>query len=99
MVKMMGKRDVYVERLKAQLDEWNAELDKLEAKTQEFEASARLGLQEDLKELRKKRDAAKARLAEIQEASEEAWEDLVHGFERSWDIFKESVEQAVSRFK
>lgn len=95
----MSKRDMYVEKLKAQLDEWNVEIDKLEAKVREYETTVKLKYENEIRELREKRDEARTRLAEIQEASEDAWEDLIHGFERSWDIFKESVEHAISRFK
>ena len=95
----MGKRDIYVEKLKTQLDKWNADIDKLETKIREYEVSARQQYETELIELREKRNEARARLTELQEASEDAWEDLLHGFERSWDILRESIEHAISRFK
>ena len=35
---MIEKRDAYVQKLKAQLDEWNADINKLEAKSDQAEA-------------------------------------------------------------
>jgi prefoldin subunit 5 len=32
----MSNRDIYVQKLNAQLDEWNAEIDKLEARIQKY---------------------------------------------------------------
>lgn len=95
----MSKRDIYVEKLKAQLDEWNAEIDKFEAKAREFDAATKQKYENEIKELREKRNEARTRLIEIQDASEDAWEDLIHGVERSWDILKDSIEHAMSRFK
>ena len=95
----MSKRDIYVEELKAQLDKWNADIDKLEATIKEYEVSVRQKYESELMELREKRNEARARFTELQEASEDAWEDLLHGFERSWDILKDSMEHAMSRFK
>jgi len=37
----MSKRDEYVEKLKAQLDQWNTEVAKWEAKAQKAQAGAR----------------------------------------------------------
>ena len=38
----MNTRDAYVEKLKAQLDEWDAELDKLDAKALKSKAVAKI---------------------------------------------------------
>jgi len=96
---MNERRKAYVEKLKAQLDEWNADIDKLEAKAKKAEAEFKAKYEDDLAKLHLQRTEVKAKLAEIQDASEEAWEDLRYAFEKSWDIYKESIERAISRFK
>lgn len=45
---MISKRGIYVERLKAQLDEWNVELDKLEARIRKAASDVK---KEQLKQL------------------------------------------------
>ncbi len=95
----MSARDAYVEKLKAQLDEWNAELDKLQARLRGARADAKIDYEKQIKTLRQQRDEATTKLAEIQEASEDAWEDLKQGMENTWTALKEAFERAKSRFK
>ena len=95
----MSKRDIYVEKLKAQLDIWNAQIDKFEAQAKQASASAKAGYEEQIKLLHQQRDLAKAKFAEIQVASDEAWEDLRQGADTVWTAFRESLEKAMSRFK
>ena len=48
----MSERDAYVEKMKAKLDEWNAEIDRLEAKARGAEADARLRYNKQIESLR-----------------------------------------------
>ena len=54
----MSKRDEYVGKLKAQLDQWNTEVAKWEAKAQKAQAGARVEYEKQLKEVRRQRDQA-----------------------------------------
>ncbi len=44
----MSKRDAYVAKLKAQLDEWNAEVRKWEAKAEGAQADVRIEYEKQL---------------------------------------------------
>jgi len=96
---MSAKRDAYVEKLKAQLDEWNADIDKLAAKAAQAEAEANIEYQNQLDDLRTKRDDVRDKLSAIQQAGEGAWEDLKEGLENSWDILKMSFNKAKVEFE
>jgi len=93
------KRDAYLEKAKAQLDEWNAELDSLEAKARGATADAKIKYDEEITAIRQRRDEAKRKFAEIQSASEDAWEQLKEGAEAAWNSLKEAVTKAKSQFK
>jgi predicted RNase H-like nuclease (RuvC/YqgF family) len=96
---MTEKRDAYVQQLKAKLDEWNAEIDKLQAKADQAEAGAKIEYQEQIEDLQAKRKDVEAKIAEMQEAGEGAWEDLRQGLENSWEILKGAFAKAKSRFE
>ena len=49
---MNKKRDAYVQKLKAQLDEWNADINKLEAKADQAEVRARIEYHKRIADLR-----------------------------------------------
>jgi predicted nucleic acid-binding Zn-ribbon protein len=95
----METKDAYVKKLKAQIDEWSTELDKLEAKAKKTSADAKLEYESQIKALRQRYDSAKARITEIQQASEGSWEDLKQGVESAWGAFKQGLDKAKARFK
>lgn len=95
----MSTRDAYVEQLKARLDLWNAELSRLEAKAQGVQAEARAELERQASELRRRRDDAAEQMRRIQQAQEDAWEDLRSGTERAFAALGEAFERARGRFK
>ena len=98
-IKMSTKRDAYVEKLKAQLDEWNTDIDKLAAKAAQAEAKAKIKYQNQLDDLRAKRDDVRDKLLAVQQAGDGAWEDLKEGLENSWEILKMSFNKAKTEFE
>jgi uncharacterized coiled-coil DUF342 family protein len=95
----MSKRDAYVKKVQAKLDEWNAEIDKLEAKARAAQADAQIDLQQRVAELRSKRDEMTVKLQRLRDATEGAWEDLKAGLELAWEALGEAVHSAKSHFK
>jgi chromosome segregation ATPase len=96
---MTEKRDAYLQKLKAKLDEWNAEIDLLAAKADQAEADAKIGYQQRLADLRAKRAEMEAKINDLQQAGEGAWEDLKQGLDNSWQILKTSFKRAKSEFE
>ena len=94
----MSKRDEYVEKLKTQLDQWNAEVAKWEAKAQKAQAGARVEYEKQLKEVRRQRDQALEQMKRVQAATGEAWVDLVRGADDAWAKMREALEKARSHF-
>jgi hypothetical protein len=82
----MGKRDEYVERVKKRLDEWNADIKRLEDAYAKAEAGARLRLNEQIESLRRHREQAQAQVERIENAAEEAWHEIARGAEEAWRI-------------
>lgn len=96
---MTAKRDAYVQRLKAKMDEWNAEIAKLSAKADQAEAQSKIEYYKRLEDLRAKRRDLQDKIAGMEQAGEGAWEDLKQGLENSWEVFKASLSKARSEFE
>jgi len=94
----MSKRDEYVEKLKGQLDQWNAEVAKWDAKAQNAQAGARAEYDKHLNELRRRRDQALEQMKRLQAATGDAWVDLVRGADEAWAKMREALEKARSHF-
>jgi hypothetical protein len=95
----MSKRDAYIEKMKARIDEWNADIDKLEAKAREARADMKIEYQEQLSAMRLEREKARGKLHELQEATEDAWEGLREGMESAWESMAKAFKDAADRFK
>ncbi|MDI5983371.1 coiled coil domain-containing protein [Halomonas sp. M4R5S39] len=95
----MTNREAYEQKLQAKLDEWQAEVDRLRARAKGAEADARIEYQEEIDRLEAQRNEARQKLAELQRASDDAWEDVKAGVERAWDSLNEAIKSARSRFK
>lgn len=94
----MNKRDLYIDKLKAQLDEWNAEVAKWEAKSRGAQADMRIEYDKQLETFRRHRDQALQQMHKVQAATGDAWIDLVRGADDAWAKMRESFEKAQSHF-
>jgi len=94
----MSKRDEYVGKLKGQLDQWNAEVAKWEAKAKQAQSGVRVEYEKQLKDLRRQRDEALEQMKRVQAATGDAWVDLVRGADEAWAKMRETLEKARSHF-
>ena len=100
---MVSKKDEFLEKMKSQLDDlnyrWNIERNKFEAQAQHFSADAKKKLDEELDNFRKLRKDMKSKLADLDTAGENAWDDLKEGSEAAWKALSESFKKALDHFK
>ena len=87
----MATRDEYVEKMKTQLDEWNAEIGKLEVTFSEASDETKRKLEPHLAKVREARDATKHKLTELKNSGEASWESVRDEVEHVWKTFKQSV--------
>ncbi|WP_351089440.1 coiled coil domain-containing protein [Shewanella sp. S1-49-MNA-CIBAN-0167] len=86
-------------KLRAQLDQWSAEIDKLKAKADNAEADAKIEYYKQIEELRTMQKSANSKLTELKESSDGAWEELKAGMDGAWNSLGNSLKSATSRFK
>jgi ElaB/YqjD/DUF883 family membrane-anchored ribosome-binding protein len=94
----MDEKSAYRQKVEARLDQWRADIDKLQAKAVEASADARLEYHKQIDELREKQHKAQAKLKELNEASGDAWKDFKAGVEKAWDDLGDAVKKATERF-
>lgn len=94
-----NQKDAYVQKMKAKLDEWNAEIDKLKAKADQAGAEARIEYYNEIEDLKDKQKAAEQKLDGLRRAGDGAWQDLRRGIENAWEDMRTALQSATSRFK
>jgi len=87
-------RDEYVRKLKEQIDQWNAQVAKWEAMSEEVKNK----YLQQLDEVQVRRDEAMQELRRVQGASAEAWTQMMGGADAAFKEMREAFERAVKAF-
>lgn len=95
----MSSREEYVEKMKTQLDQWNAEIAKWEAKAREAQAEARVEYDKRLETLHQQREQAMYQMKLLQAAAGEAWIEMMRGTDEAWARMREAFDKANSHFR
>jgi len=95
----MSKGDPYIEKAKAQIDRWNAKIDKMKAHVHEAEADAKIKYQKQLYEMRGQREGGETKLKELRHENDDAWDEMKAGFDKAWDSNSGAFDNARSLFK
>lgn len=95
----MEIQDAYKQRMAAQLKEWSAQINLLEAKVENAGADMQVKRAEVLHELRAKQRAASEKMKELEKAGGEAWEQVKETADKIWEDLKTGVAEAHSKFK
>ena len=95
----MSTKDVYIAKIKLQLDELNESMNQLEVKTNEAKADAREKYKEEMAKLRHQSALAVTKLEEVRATTEEKWDSVVTEMEKVRDAFKHSFSYFKSQIK
>ncbi|MEO8342428.1 MAG: hypothetical protein ABI536_01305 [Gallionella sp.] len=95
----MEIQDAYKQKMAAQLKEWSAQIDLLEAKAENAGADMKVKRTKQLHELRAQQHAASEKMKELGKASGAAWEQVKVTTDKIWDDLKAGVADAQSKFK
>jgi hypothetical protein len=95
----MEIQNAYRQKMAAQMKEWSAQINLLEAKLDSVNADMRVKRAEDLHELRAKQHAAAAKMKELGRSSGEAWEQVRVAADKMWGDFKTGLTDAQSKYK
>ena len=95
---MPDTKDAYVRKLKAKIDEWNAEIDALAAKAEQEHPEFKAQCRQKIEALQAKVKDAEERISAVHEAGEAAWEELKQGMRSSLETWKDSFAKAKREF-
>lgn len=94
----MDKRDLYVEKFKAQLDAVNARLDLLEAQAVNAKLDAQQEFQDKIAELKKERSDFEDQIKQLQSDGSDTWDDLTDKLDKTRHSVEQDVKEALAKF-
>ena len=91
-------KEEFQTKLDTQLKQSDAEIARLREKGSELKDEAKADWERKMANLETKRDAARAKLAEIGASSAEAWKDVQKGAQSAWDELDQAFRVAAQEF-
>ena len=91
-------KDEFQKKLEARLTNLDAEIAKLREKGRDLKDQAKVDWDRKLADLETKREAARAKLAEVGHSSAEAWKDVKQGAQTAWDDLEKAFQDASDEF-
>lgn len=95
----MDKRTEYVEKLSAQMVEWDTQIDLLKDKAESSTPETKLDYSDAIAALQLKRDEAAVKLQGVSAASDDEWEELKTGTENVWNEVRTILHDTIMKIK
>ena len=91
-------KEEFQKNLDARLQEMDARIAELREKGRDLKDQAKANWDQKMADLETKRDAARAKLAEVGQSSAEAWKDVQQGAQSAWDELDKAFHDASREF-
>ena len=95
----MSAREAYKQKIEAEVELAQAKLSELRAKAKISVADARIKYARQIDDLEQGVEATKAKLKELGEAKEDAWEHLKEEVESAWGALRDGVRDVGAKLK
>ncbi|TVP66735.1 MAG: hypothetical protein EA343_01075 [Nodularia sp. (in: Bacteria)] len=95
----MEDKKAYQDSMEAKLSELGVKIDQLQVKAEKAGTDAKANLNQQINDLKTKRNATQQKLQELKSSGDEAWGSLQTGLKNAWDELSSAVEDATSKFK
>ncbi|BBO66111.1 hypothetical protein DSCA_00410 [Desulfosarcina alkanivorans] len=93
----MPKREIFVEKFKAKLDGWSAELDRLESKSDAIDFKNRARYRATIQEVKGQIQQLDKKLMVLKNTTTDAWQDLKKRTELAWNEFESGGKEALKK--
>lgn len=95
----MKNKELYQQKVQAQLDEWRADFDKFKARASSASAEGQLDINKNLTSLETKIEEGKDKLAEIARFGEASWESASESLRSGWESVKSEANATIAKLK
>jgi predicted nucleic acid-binding Zn-ribbon protein len=89
----------FLKKLEGQIKEWDDKFEKLQDKAKKAKAEIQADVEKQISALGKKRTAAQKKVVVLSQKTEDTWESVKDGVEKTWEEMQEALDRFVSRFK
>ena len=95
----MEEKTTYQKKVEEKLKQLSETVGELTGKAEKLQEDAKAEFHEQIESLHAKQGTLKAKLAKLEDAGDDALDDLKEGIEEAWKDLKRALDNAMSRFK
>jgi chromosome segregation ATPase len=95
----MDKRSEYVEKLSAQMVEWDNEIERLKDRAESLGPDDKTDYSQRIAALQSKRDEAAQKLQGISTGTDDEWKDMKQGTEQVWGEVRGMLRDSITKVK
>jgi hypothetical protein len=95
----MSKREAYKQKIQGEMDLVLAKILEFRGAATIAVADARIQATSTIEDLEKRFDKTKAKLSEMNDAGDDAWESVKDGVEKAWGELRKAFGEAKERFQ
>ncbi len=96
---VMQKRYNYRKKIDTKMEMVNARFAKFKAEAKHYSSDDLIGHAKHVEKIEKDFEASKAKLRELDEAHDDAWEGLADGVENTWKALQATLDDVIENFK
>lgn len=93
----MNDKELYVQKIQAELNEWKAQIELFKAKSLTATADVKISMNAQIKAFEEKVDEGKAKLLELGKSTESTFESMKKTFEAKWEIIKTAISDTTKK--
>ncbi|MDO3378987.1 hypothetical protein [Geoalkalibacter halelectricus] len=93
----MDTRTKYVEKLSADIVEWDNQIERLKEKMEDAEPEAKAQYAQSIASLKEKRNQAAEKLQNLHVADDNEWEEVKKGAEQIWEEMKTMLKENITK--
>jgi ElaB/YqjD/DUF883 family membrane-anchored ribosome-binding protein len=98
-VTTMTTKDEFLTRFKAQLAEWESELEGLQSKAGDVADDIKASYHEQIAELRGRWEEGQQRFEQLTDSADDVWDEFKQEAEEKWAALESGVKESIDRFK
>ena len=95
----MEEKTTYQKKVEEKLKQLSETIGELTVKAEKLQEDAKAELHKQIESLHAKQGTVKAKLVKLEDAGDDALDDLKEGIEEAWKDLKGALDSAISRFK
>jgi chromosome segregation ATPase len=99
LMEAISDKQAYLKKITARLKQKEIDIEKMQAKVDAAKGDLRQAHLQEIKELRIKKDTVLGNMKQLQESSDELWDEIKQGVDKSWSDLRDTFSTVYTKLR